>query len=318
MYFYTGLIQAVAMLAAGFILLIKGADFFVDGSSAIARRFKVPTLIIGMTIVAMGTSLPELSVSVAASMNGNNSLSVSNVVGSNLFNILVILGASALIRTLNVKAETLKRDYPVYMVSLALLLGLGVVGQSLSRTDGYLFLAVFAAFMAIMVMSARRAQGQTTDSEEDEQEESVLKCLIFIVGGMVAIKLGGDWVVQGASTIARALGVTETLIGLTIVALGTSLPEFVTSLVATKKGEVDMAVGNVLGSNIFNILLILGVAASLSPIAFLQENIVDILTLLVVSALVWLFCTTRKAINRFEGLIMVAIYAAYMVYIIVR
>ncbi|MBR1629826.1 MAG: calcium/sodium antiporter [Lachnospiraceae bacterium] len=309
-------ILAVCKLLAGFVFLIKGADFFVDGSSAIAKKLSVPTLIIGMTIVAMGTSLPELSVSVSASMTGNNSLSVSNVVGSDLFNILVILGASAFIRSLSVSVETLKRDYPIYMLSLAMLLGLGIAGSSLSQLDGILFLAVFVAFLALMVVSARK--DQNTEEVESGEEISILKSVIFIVGGAVAIKLGGDWVVDGAVTIALAFGVSQTLVGLTIVALGTSLPEFVTSLVATKKGEIDMAVGNVIGSNIFNILLILGVAASLSPIAFAKDNVMDIFVLLIVSAVVWVFCITRKEINRIEGACMVAVYAGYMVYIVGR
>ncbi len=309
------LVIAFAELVAGFVLLIKGADFFVDGSSAIARRFHVPTLIIGMTIVAMGTSLPELSVSVAASIQGNNSLSVSNVTGSDLFNIMVALGACAIVCDLEVTADVLKRDFPFYILSTVVLLATGLINRELSRVDGIILLVLFVVFLGMMIRSAR-----LSDDEESEGEKSLslILSLVFIIGGAAAIKLGGDWVVSGAVEIARACGVTETLIGLTIVAFGTSLPEFVTALVAARKNELDMAIGNVLGSNIFNILLILGVASALSPIPFIRENIIDMAVLLIVSIIVWIFSITKRVINRWEGLVMVAMYGAYLIYIIKR
>ena len=297
------------------VFLIKGADFFVDGSSAIARRFHVPTLIIGMTIVAMGTSLPELSVSVAASVQNNNSLSVSNVTGSDLFNIMVALGACAVVCDLEVTADVLRRDFPFYILSTVVFLAAGLINKELSRVDGIVLLVIFAVFLGIMIRSAR----QSPDEPEGEGKVLTLPVsLLFIIGGAAAIKLGGDWVVAGAVEIARAFGVTETLIGLTIVAFGTSLPEFVTSLVAARKNELDMAIGNVLGSNIFNILLILGVASVLSPIPFIRDNIIDVAILLAVSVIVWIFAITKRVINRWEGLVMVALYGAYLVYIIRR
>ena len=289
----------------------------MGGSSAISRMFSVPPLVIGMTIVAMGTSLPELSVSVVASLNNSNSLAVSNVVGSNLFNLMVVLGASALFSRVNVSNEVLKRDYPFSVICMILLLILGVVGGQLSQGDGILFLVVFAVFLAMMVRAAV-AENRSGGEEESVEDMPVILSILFVVGGCVAIKLGGDWVVDGAVKIAQFFGVSETLIGLTIVACGTSLPELVTSLVAAKKGEQDMAIGNVIGSNIFNVLLILGTASAISPIDFVQENLIDIGVLLVFSLIVWLFCVTRKGIDRAEGVAMLAAYAGYLVYACIR
>ncbi len=317
---------AILMLVGGFVLLVKGADFFVDGSSSVARRLKVPSLIIGMTIVAMGTSLPELSVSVVASMNGSNSLAVSNVVGSNLFNLMVVLGASALLSEIDVSRDVLKRDYPFSVACTVLLLVLGIAGMRVGHLDGLILLALFVAFLAMMVKATIAGNRSNAAASEEAKAGSEngnpvllwLKDIVFIIGGAVAIKFGGDFVVNGAVTIARGIGVTETLIGLTIVACGTSLPELVTSLVAAKKKELDMAVGNVVGSNIFNVLLILGTASAISPITFLQENIIDIAVLLASSVLTLLFCMTKQKLTRREGAIMLLVYAAYLVYICVR
>ena len=321
------IIIAVICLVAGFVFLIKGADFFVEGSSAIARKFRVPPLIIGMTIVAMGTSLPELSVSVSASMSGSNALAVSNAVGSNMFNLMVVLGASAIISKMEVSADVLRRDFPFSIICALLLLMLGLMGMELSRGDGIILLIVFVIFLFMMVRSALQARksaiaGESVDSAEAQEERPedipILKNLIFIVGGAIAIKYGGDWVVNGATTIARAFGVSENLIGLTIVACGTSLPELVTSMVAAKKNQLDMAVGNVVGSNVFNVLMILGVAAVFSPIAFIGENIIDIGVLIAFSLITWVFCLTKRRLERLEGIIMVALYGVYLVYICVR
>ena len=316
------ILQAIIFLVLGFVLLIKGADFFVDGSSSVARRFRVPPLVIGMTIVAMGTSLPELSVSVAASASGSNSLAVSNVVGSNLFNLMVVLGASAILSQLSVSRDVLRRDYPFSVFCMVMLLALGLFGMELTRGDGIVFLVIFVVFLILMVRSAlasRNESGKEADSEINETASgSILKDVLFIIGGAVAIKFGGDWVVDGAVVIARQLGVTETLIGLTIVACGTSLPELVTSIVAARKNELDMAVGNVVGSNIFNILLILGTAATISPIPFLRENMIDIFVLLAFSIITWIFCVTQKRIGKREGVAMVALYVIYLIYICLR
>ncbi len=320
------LLKSAIILVIGFVLLIKGADFFVEGSSSVAKKFNVPSLIIGMTIVAMGTSLPELAVSVTASMIGNNTLAVSNVAGSNIFNLMVVCGACALFTPLTIEKNTLLKEFPFSIICAGLLVVLGFLGMSLGRVDGIIFLVIFIVYLFWMIRSAKQARnaGDKLEEEEEEfieEEIKILpmwKCLLFIVGGMIAIKFGGDFVVDGASTIAAGFGLSQTLIGLTIVALGTSLPELVTSIVAARKDEVDMALGNVIGSNIFNILLILGVAAVISPITFLMENIIDIVILIVMSLVVWIFAWTSKEINRKEGIMMLLMYAVYMVYICIR
>ena len=320
------ILKSAIILVIGFVLLIKGADFFVEGSSSVAKKFNVPSLIIGMTIVAMGTSLPELAVSVTASMTGNNTLAVSNVSGSNIFNLMVVCGACALFAPLTIDKNTLLKEFPFSILCAGLLVVLGFFGMSLGRIDGVIFLVIFAAYLLWMIYSAKQARGaedklETEEEEFVEEEIKILpmwKCILFIVGGMVAIKFGGDFVVDGASAIAAGFGLSQTLIGLTIVALGTSLPELVTSIVAAKKNEVDMALGNVIGSNIFNILLILGVAAAISPVTFLMENIIDIVILIIMSVVVWGFAWTSKKINRTEGMIMLLLYAVYMVYICMR
>ena len=320
------LLKSAIIRVIGFVLLITGADFFVEGSSSVAKKFNVPSLIIGMTIVAMGTSLPELAVSVTASMVGNNTLAVSNVAGSNIFNLMVVCGACALFTPLTIEKNTLLKEFPFSIICAGLLVVLGFLGMSLGRVDGIIFLVIFIVYLLWMIRSAKQARnaGDKLEEEEEEfiQEEIKIlpmwKCLLFIVGGMIAIKFGGDFVVDGASAIAAGFGLSQTLIGLTIVALGTSLPELVTSIVAARKDEVDMALGNVIGSNIFNILLILGVAAAISPITFLMENIIDIVILIVMSLVVWIFAWTSKEINRKEGIMMLLMYAVYMVYICIR
>lgn len=308
---------AVVKLVLGFILLIKGADFFVDGSSSVAKKFRVPSMIIGLTIVAMGTSLPECAVSVTASLNNNNALAVSNAVGSNIFNLMVVCGACALFAPLTVQAGTLKKEFPFSVICAGLLLGLGYMGMVLGRIDGVILLVIFAAYLVYMIVSAMKARSVSVREENDKILPMWL-CLFYIVGGGAAIKFGGDFVVNGATVIATKWGLSQNLIGLTIVAMGTSLPEFVTSIVAARKNEVDMAVGNVIGSNIFNILLVLGVAATISPVAFVMENIIDIFVLIVMSVLVWNFAWSKKELNRTEGIIMLCFYAAYMVYICMR
>lgn len=306
------------LLVAGFVLLIKGADFFVDGSSSIAKMFRVPSMIIGMTIVAMGTSLPECSVSVSASMSNNNALAVSNAVGSNIFNLMVVCGVCALFAPLAVQEKTLKREFPFSMVTALLLMGFGYFGMSVSRTEGVMLLVVFVFFLLWMIQSARKARAESSVEEEDVEVLPIWKSAVYIIGGAVAIKFGGDLVVNSASDIAESFGLSQNLIGLTIVALGTSLPELVTSVVAARKNELDMALGNVIGSNIFNVLFVLGIAASISPIEFIMENVIDILLLIAMSFLVWIFAWTNKKIRRLEGAVMLAVYLGYMGYIIVR
>ena len=321
------ILKAVFVLIIGFILLIKGADFFVEGASSVAKMLKVPSLIIGMTIVAMGTSLPETSVSIAASMNNQNTLAVSNVVGSNIFNLMVVLGVCAVITELKVSKDVLKRDYPFSVLCAILLLVAGVIGMTLGRMDGIIFLVIFAIFIFYLIKSAldARKSGEISEKEREMNEEMeemqdlpVWKCILYIVGGAIAIKYGGDWVVDSASVIATSFGISATLVGLTICSVGTSLPELVTSIVAARKNELDMAVGNVVGSNVFNILMVLGIAATVSPIAFLTENIIDIVVLLVFSLITWVLCVTQKKLSKKEGILMLVLYTIYLVYICIR
>ncbi|MEI3209600.1 MAG: calcium/sodium antiporter [Lachnospiraceae bacterium] len=325
------LLKAILILVIGFVLLIKGADFFVEGSSSVAKKFHVPAMLIGMTIVAMGTSLPECAVSVTASLANNNSLAVSNVIGSNIFNLMVVCGACALFSPLTIRQDTLKKEFPLSIICAALMLVLGYIGMTLGHIDGIIFLVLFVGYLLWMIQSAKKARaavlsdpgqsGQIEQAEFVEENIAILPTwtsLVFIIGGMIAIKFGGDFVVDGASSIASSMGLSQTLIGLTIVAMGTSLPELVTSLVAAKKGEVDMALGNVIGSDIFNILFVLGIATAISPISFLMENVIDIILLIIMSVIVLAFAWTKQQINRKEGILMLLMYAAYMVYICVR
>ena len=336
----SSLIFKIVLLIVGFVLLIKGADFFVEGSSSVAKKLKVPPLIIGMTIVAMGTSLPEAAVSVSASMNDANSLAVSNVVGSNIFNLMMVLGICALFNKLKVGKDVLRRDYPFSIICALLMIFLGVFGfkedgsygmnWEMDRLAGIIYLVLFVCFITILIISAMKARKKAqetgvaaerslADEMEDEVAEiPVWKSIIYIVLGAVAIKFGGDWVVDGAVAIAERIGVSDTIIGLTICAVGTSLPELVTSIVAARKNQLDMAIGNVVGSNVFNILFVLGIAATISPIPFAIENIIDICVLIAFSVLIYIFCITKKSINKVEGGIMVALYVIFMVYVCLR
>lgn len=317
---------AIILLVIGFVGLIKGADFFVEGASNVAKRLRVPSLIIGLTIVAMGTSLPETAVSISASIAGSNSLAISNVSGSNLFNLLVVVGLCAIFQTVDVDKDTIRRDIPYSILAAVLLVVLGMVGTGdgmvLGRIDGIILLAFFAGFLFLMIRSALKARNnegiQPGSDEEELVTQSVLMSIISIIGGAAAIAIGGDWVVDSASTLAMKFGMSETLVGLTIVAVGTSLPELVTSIVAARKGEVDMALGNAIGSNVFNILLVLGIASSISPIGFIMNNAIDILAVVVATLVCWVVAGKTKQLKRPMGILMVLAYVAYMVYVVMR
>ena len=321
----------ILLLAVGFAFLVKGADFFVEGSSSIAKKLKVPPIIIGLTIVAMGTSLPETAVSVTASLVQNNELAVSNVVGSNIFNLMFVIGVCSILTPIMVQKATVVRDIPLSLGCALFLLVLGIsglgdkTGMTLGHADGVIFLIVFAGYIFTMVRSAMkaRAAGQKVEIEGVEEcdnmkELSYGKSILFLIVGAAAIAFGGDLTVDTASRIAIELGMSQTLVGLTIVSIGTSLPEIVTSVVAARKNEVDMAVGNAVGSNIFNILMVLGISSAISPVALIRENIIDIVLLMVFSVMVWIFAGTRKKIERKEGIIMVVVYLIYCAYIIAR
>ncbi len=304
------------LLIAGFVLLIKGADMFVDGSSSAAKLLKIPALIIGMTIVAMGTSLPETSVSVSAAIAGKNELAISNVVGSNIFNLMVVCGLCSVLCPLAISKETMRQDFPFSAGIAGLLMLLGGIGMKVGHIDGLILLVIFAVFLYLMIQSAKKAR--ETASDEEYKTMPVWKCLVYIAVGIAAIALGGNMVVNGASDIARSFGMSENLIGMTIVALGTSLPELVTSVAAARKNELDMAVGNVIGSNIFNILFVLGTASAISPVAFTHKNMIDTAVLIIMSAGVFLMALKKKELRRPNGLAMLASYAAYAVYIFLR
>lgn len=308
------------LLIAGFVLLIKGADFFVEGSSSAAKKLSIPPIIIGMTIVAMGTSLPETSVSISASLADKNDLSISNAVGSNIFNLMIVAGLCAILCPLPINRDTLKRDFPFSILAAAVLLGFGFFTGGISRIAGIVLLLLFAFFLYIMVNSALKARRSDT-LISDEEEIKILpawRCIIYIIGGIIAIAAGGKMVVEGASDIAKSLGMSDNLIGMTIVALGTSLPELVTSVIAARKNEIDMALGNVIGSNVFNILFVLGIAAVISPIAFTMQNSIDTIFLIAASLLVLFFCLPKKKLVRWHGISMAVLYAGYTVYLFVR
>ena len=320
------------ILAAGFIALIKGADIFVDGSASLARAFRVPAIIIGLTIVAMGTSAPELAVSTMAAIGGSNEIAVSNVVGSNIFNLLMVLGVCAAVRPIPVNAAALRKDFSVALIptlAVFLLLGgqkifsgelfhtemAGVVG-TVTRPIALGLLLVFAVYIWLL---AREAQAHRRKEENNFGfKYSAGKCVFLIVAGIALIVGGGQAVVYSARKIALALGMTETLVGLTVVSAGTSLPELVTSLVAVRKKETELAVGNVIGSNIFNFMLILGVSAAIHPVTVNAASVWDMLILLVITAMTWIFAAGGKRINRAEGAAMAVMYAAVVAFAILR
>ncbi len=321
----------IVVLLIGFAALIKGADFFVDGSASVAKRLKVPGVIIGLTIVAMGTSAPELAVSVSAGLSGSNAIAVSNVVGSNIFNLLAVLGICAILKPLPIGQEIKKRDYPLSLLfSLAVFLLAGnlvLSGQcknihDMNETAGTLFrwngLVLIAAFILYLLYTIHIAKKNRLEAEDEIELLTPVQCAVYIVGGIIAIILGGQLVVDSAEKLALAFGMSETLVGLTIVAIGTSLPELVTSVVAAKKGENGMAAGNVVGSNIFNLLLILGVSSTIHPVEIMVASFVDLGMLLGVSLIAYTFIFTGRKINRVEGGIMVLMYILYTCYVIAR
>ena len=307
------LIKPIAALVVGFVLLIKGADFFVDGSSQVARSLKVPSLIIGLTIVAMGTSLPELAVSVRASMTGSNSLAVSNVIGSNLFNLLMVIGICAIVKPVPSPKDILKRDM-FWNIGVSILMLIFMIGLTIARYEGIILLAGIITYIFVLVRSALKSGAE----DEGLKIIPIWLSIIYIIGGAAAIIFGGDLVVDNASLIAENFGMSKTLVGLTIVAIGTSLPELVTSVVAAKKGNSGIAIGNAVGSSIFNILFILGIASSLSPIAVDKDLLIDACILIAVSIMAYAFAKTGESTSRLEGVIMVCCYCAYTAYIIAR
>ncbi|MGX4599651.1 calcium/sodium antiporter [Faecalimicrobium sp. JNUCC 81] len=324
-------------LIVGFILLVKGADIFVDGSSSIAKILKIPPIIIGLTIVAFGTSAPEAAVSITASINGQNGMAIGNVIGSNIFNLLMVVGASGFISTLLVEKSILSRELPFVLITSILLIVLsadifisGPSSYTLSRMDGAILLILFAGFVYYLVSSALKSRNSSLNDDETsldievidrdimvQQKSSPMSKSIFLsVVGILAIILGGKIVVDCASNIASSFGISDHLIGLTVVAIGTSLPEFVTSIVAATKGESDLALGNVIGSNIFNILFVLGISALISPMTIDPKLFIDGAIMIIATIITFLFAYRKNNVNKYESLTLMILYVAYMAYLI--
>lgn len=296
----------------GFLLLVKGADVFVDSASGVAKKLGVSPLVIGLTIVAFGTSLPELAVSVTAALSGSNEIAVGNVTGSNIFNLLVVAGVSAIIAPLTIDRFLIKRDWPASILAAALLGVFLLFGNDISRLEAVILLVIFAIMLFLQLRNAKSAE----EARQTDDRKPILLALLLVLG-IAGIILGGEFAVEGASGLARAIGWSESLIGLTIVAIGTSLPELVTSIVAARRGENEIAMGNVIGSNLFNILCILGISAFLSPITVAPTAVIDAAFLVVVSVVFWLVARFAK-IGKAAGTAMVLTYVGYMVYIINR
>lgn len=324
-------ILSIIILAVGLWGLTKGADLFVDAASSLAKRLRVPAAIIGLTIVALGTSAPELAVSTVSAMQGANELALSNVVGSNIFNLLVVLGACAVFCPLPVERGIIKRDFSVSIVATIVVIlvscatafsgklqfsekgmyeSIGLVG----RIPAMILVAAFLIYMGLLISEAKRHPTE----EQINKGMTMKKSMVFLILGLVLIVGGGEATVYGAKNIARAFGMSETLIGLTIVAMGTSLPELMTSIVAAKKQETELAVGNAIGSNLFNLMFILGISASIRPIGVNLASVFDMMILLGISILTMVFALTGKKINRIEGMIMLLVYLADLIFAIVR
>ncbi|MGL5330973.1 MAG: calcium/sodium antiporter [Peptostreptococcaceae bacterium] len=320
------------LLIIGFFLLIKGADYFVDGSSNIANFLKIPPIIIGLTVVAFGTSAPEASVSITASISNQNGMSMGNIVGSNIFNLLMVVGAAGFVKTLYIQKSILSKQFPFLLLASVLMIFLSndiffrnFSNNSLSRLDGSVLLILFIMYVFLLVKSAIKFRNSTSDEVSlsfgsdvltEETQIPISKSILYSIFGLLAIIFGGNLVVNSASYIASTFGVSDKLIGLTIVAIGTSLPEFITSIVAATKGESDIALGNVIGSNIFNILFILGISSLISPMTIDSSLIIDSIFMVFVTCLTYFFALRKKDIDKFESLTLMAIYLAYMSYLI--
>ncbi|RYG72364.1 calcium/sodium antiporter [Lentibacillus lipolyticus] len=313
------------LLLLGFALLIKGADFFVEGASHIARALHVSPLLIGLTIVALGTSSPEATVSIVAALQESSGVSVGNVIGSNIFNITLVVGLTAFLNPLKVESETVKKQIPfTLLASTALIIvisdrSLEHLSENLiTRSDGLILLLFFAIFLYYLFEVAKNSREKVKQESSESKPVSWSKNIIQTIGGLAAIIVGGRLVVNNAVDIAVSFGMSETLVGLTIVAVGTSLPELITSVTAATKKEGEIAVGNIVGSNIFNILLVLGSASAISPLIVDSQVFVDVLLMIALTCVLLIFSRTNYTIGKWEGMTLVAAYGLYMVYIIMR
>ena len=306
---------AIALLIVGFVMLTKGADWFVDGSSALAFRLGIPQLVIGLTIVAMGTSAPEAAVSITSALKGNEGITVGNVVGSNIMNILLILSIASVIVPLAVQKSTRRIEIP-YMIAITVLFGvLGYTGEMVTRVEGGILWIAFLIYLGYLLWMAKKGK---EDNEPDEKQKSLPVQLLMILTGLICIVLGSDFVVDGATEIAKVIGISERIIGLTIVAFGTSLPELVTSIAAARRGNADIAIGNIVGSNVFNILFVAGTSALISPVVFESKFVLDT-AVATATAVLLLVCVCNKEgkLKRSGGIIMLAAYVAYFVKLLI-
>lgn len=310
----------IIYLLLGFIIIIKGSDMLVDGSVNLAKFLKIPTLVIGLTIVAIATGVPEIAISISSSLKGSNGLLLGNLLGSNIFNILFILGLIAIIKPLYIKKEIILKNYAFALLSCLVLFIISYdiyFGDSLvnviTRTEGILLLCFAGIFLYSTVL------GATLDKNiKIEKGKFSFKDILYIFVGIVLIGLSAEVIVNSAVNISKWLGIGEDLIGLTIIAVGTNLPELVTSIVAVRKGEADIAIGNLVGTNIYNIFLILGLAATINPITISSNAFIDIIVLAITSFIVYIFIQHKKDINRKEGIIMILLYIIYIVYVVIR
>ncbi len=304
------------LLALGFFLLVKGADWFVEGTSGIADKFGIPQLVIGLTIVAMGTSAPETAVSITAALKGTADIAIGNVVGSNILNVLIILGISSVITSIAVAKTTVRYEIPIMLGITLLMLGFGANGGTICLWEGIVLLLCFVAYLGYMFVMVKKGQMQAEEIESGDKP--IWKMLLAAVVGLGLIILGSDITVDAATALAKMFGMSEKFVGLTVVALGTSLPELFTSVVAARKGKADIAIGNIVGSNIFNILFVLGTSALIIPVVFEMSFVVDCLVALAAGVVLWLCVFRKKKLNRTDGIIMLACYAAYFGYLLVK
>lgn len=308
------MLMELVLLVAGFVMLIKGADIFVEGAAGIAAKFGIPQLVIGLTIVAMGTSAPEAAVSIAAACKGNADITIGNVVGSNIMNILVILGVTAVIVAVAVQTSTVRYEIPFVILVSVVLLFMGALDGKIGRIDGVILWLLFLVYLIyLFVMTKHRKE-----EEEAQTDAPVWKMLLFVVLGAALIVIGADVSVDAATEIARVIGLSERFIGLTIVALGTSLPELCTSVVAARKGKADLAIGNIVGSDIFNILFVVGTTALIVPVPFNSAFVIDSAVAIGAAVLLWICVVKNKKLVRSAGIVMLAAYAAYFAYLMMK
>lgn len=312
------MIKEILLIVFGFVLLIKGADWLVDGASALAKKFKIPEIIIGLTIVSIGTSMPELFVSTASALEGSSDMALGNIIGSNICNLLLILGLSTLIQPVLFQKETKFVEIPMCLTVTGIFMLMCNTGNMVSRIEGFILIALFICFIMYTILMAMK-QISESKNEDTEANFNLVKCIVTIVLGIIGLKLGGDFTVDNATLLAERFNVSEKIIGLTILAIGTSLPELVTSVTAAIKGNSDIAIGNIIGSNIFNILLIIGVSSAISPLTYnvTYNTQFIILMIAMVSLFIFPFIPPKDEMSRTDALVYLGLYILYMVILFV-